>query len=132
MISDEYISYIENAASEYHLCPEMIEAIIEHESSGQANAINGSCKGLMQVNVPYHMERMHRLGVSNIYDPYSNIVVGCDYLAELFEEYDDIGTVLMVYNGSSNAIDRGEAGKYTDYAEKIIERSMELERLHNK
>ena len=86
----------------------------------------------MQINVPCHQERMSRLGVSNIYDPYENITVGCDYLAELFAEYDDIGTVLMIYNGSANAVSMGDSGKHTDYAAEIIERSMELERLHKK
>lgn len=131
-ICDEYVSYIEEISAEYGVCPELIMAIIEHESSGQTNVSNGNCKGLMQIYERYHKDRMQRLGVTDIYDPYGNILVGTDYLMELAEEYEDLATVLMIYNGSSNAVSRGEAGNYTEYAKSIMERSAELERLHGK
>ena len=131
-ISDEYIEYVNEICEEYCICPEMVIAIIEHESRGQADVSNGDCKGLMQVSERWHKDRMERLGVTDLYDPYGNILVGVDYLSELFAEYHDIGTVLMIYNGSSNAVSRGESGDYTDYAESIIERSCELEELHGK
>ena len=38
----------------------------------------------------------------------------------------------MVYNGSKNALERGERADYTEYAEKIIRRSEQLERVHQK
>lgn len=85
-ICDEFLPYINVISNQYHLCPEMVMAIIEHESSGQANASNGNCKGLMQIYEKYHIDRMKKLGVTDSYDPYSNILVGCDYLAELFSE----------------------------------------------
>lgn len=50
----------------------------------------------------------------------------------MFEKYEDIGTVLMVYNGTKNAVRRGEQGDYTKYARKIMQRSRELEGLHGK
>ena len=89
-ISNELLPYIYTISNRYHICPEMVMAIIEHESSGQADGTNGGCKGLMQINEKYHTERMKRLGVTDIYDPYGNILVGCDYLAELFAEYEDM------------------------------------------
>lgn len=104
-------------------------AIIEHESSGQADATNGGCKGLMQINEKYHTERMKRLGVTDIYEPYGNILVGCDYLAELFEEYEDMSVVLMKYNGTPDALARTYEN-CTEYAKNIMSRTMELERLH--
>ena len=82
-ISNEYLPYIKGISNEYHICPEMVMAIIEHESSGQADVKNGGCKGLMQIYEKYHRDRMERLGVEDLYDPYGNILVGCDYLAEL-------------------------------------------------
>jgi soluble lytic murein transglycosylase-like protein len=36
----------------------MVMAIIEHESSGQADAENGGCKGLMQIYEKYHRDRV--------------------------------------------------------------------------
>lgn len=107
-------------------------AIIERESSGQADAVNGDCKGLMQVSERWHKDRMERLGVTDLYDPYGNILVGVDYLSELAVEYDDLGTVLMIYSGSADVIKRGETGDWSDYAKEVVQRSMELERLHGK
>lgn len=131
-ISEEYQTYCEEIGNQYGICPELLEAIMESESSGNATAENGSCKGLMQINMKYHKERMKKLGVTDIYDGRENILLAADYLVELFEEYGDIGTVLMVYNGSSDAIERGAQGDYTEYATKIMKRSEQLERLHGK
>ncbi len=126
------MAYCEEIGRQYGICPELLEAIMESESSGNPKAENGNCKGLMQINVKYHQNRMSRLGVTDIYDARSNILLAADYLAELFMEYGDMGTVLMMYNGSRNALDRGVQADYTEYAEKIIRRSEQLERLHRK
>nr|DAZ50803.1 MAG TPA: hypothetical protein [Caudoviricetes sp.] len=128
-IPNEYLIYIKEISNQYHICPEMVMAIIEHESSGQADAVNGGCKGLMQIYEKYHTDRMKRLDVADIYDPYRNILVGCDYLAELFNEYEDMSVVLMKYNGTSDALTRTYEER-TEYAESIMKRTMELERLH--
>ena len=131
-IPPEYVSYCEEIGDDYGICPELLEAIMESESSGNRWAENGNCKGLMQINMKYHQSRMKILGVSDIYDARGNILLAADYLAELFREYGDLGTVLMLYNGSSDALDRGIRTEYTEYATKIIKRSEQLERLHRK
>ena len=129
----EYIQYCEEAGRAYNVCPELLEAVIEAESGGDPYAVGAAGEtGLMQVYPEYHMGRMGRLGVASLYDPKGNIFVGADYLSELFMEYGDAGTVLMVYNGTENAEGRGSAGDYTDYAEGILGRSAQLERLHRK
>ena len=107
-------------------------AMIEAESSGNPDATNGNCKGLMQVSEKWHTDRMNRLGVSNIYDPYGNILVATDYLFELFEKYGDVGLVLDVYNGNSKAMYNSENGILSDYANKILARSEQLERINGK
>ena len=131
-LSPEIQGYCEEIGEEYSICPELLEALIETESSGNPQATCGNCRGLMQVNESSHKDRMKKLGISNIYDKKGNIIVATDYLLELFEKYEDIGTVLMVYNGTKNAVRRGEQGDYTKYARKIMQRSRELERLHGK
>ena len=126
-ISEEIQQICIEYGDQYDICPELLIAIIERESSGDANAVNGSCKGLMQISEKWHQDRMERLGVSNIFDIHGNILVGCDYLSELFDEYEDVGVVLMVYHGEKNATTKMEL---SDYASGILERSAELERLH--
>ncbi len=132
ILSDEIIGYCEEIGEQYGICSELLQAMIERESTGNPKAENGSCKGLMQVSVKYHKDRMEKLGVEDIFDPYGNILVGADYLSELFNENEDVGLVLMIYNGTSDAKERAERGEYTSYVEKILDRSAELERLHGK
>lgn len=132
-IDEEYQEYCVEIGEMHGICPELLMAMIEAESSGNPKAANGSCKGLMQVSEKWHTDRMKRLGVSDIYDPYGNILVATDYLLELFEKHGDVGMVLMVFNGDSRANDYSE-GKcgLSGYAKKILERSEHLERIHGK
>lgn len=129
-IPAEYQQYCMEIGDRYQVCPELLIAMIEQESAGKPYVSNGACLGLMQVNEYYHADRMARLGVSSLYDPYGNILVGADYLHELFLEYKDTGTVLMVYNGKRNAVSLGAAGDYTDYATIIMKRAAAMEALH--
>lgn len=132
-IDKEYQRHCVEIGEAYCICPELLMAMIEVESSGNPDATNGTCKGLMQVSDKWHTERMERLGVSDIYDPYGNILVATDYLLELFEKYGDVGLVLMIYNGDSKADDFAD-GKcdLSEYAQKILARSEYLERVHGK
>ena len=133
-ISEELlIEYTEEIGQQYGICPELLQAMAERESSLRIYATNGTCKGLMQISEKWHQDRMERLGVTDIYDAYGNILLAADYLAELAEENDDLYYVLMRYNmKKSTAKKLYEAGEYTDYAVGIIERSAELEQLHGK
>lgn len=119
---------------EYGICPELLEAIAYQESHFIETATDAteSCFGLMQIQKISHRERMNDLGVNDLYDIDSNIHVAADYLAELFEQYEDVGTVLMVYHGERNAVQKSEQGIISQYAQEILERSAELERLHGK
>ena len=131
MIPDEYIPYVREISDQYGICPELILSIIEAESSGQSDAVSSvGCIGLMQIQPKFAQERMDKLGVADLYDPYSNILVGVDILAELADKYDDLPTVLMCYNKGeySGAVERAEAGEYSGYATKIMQRTEELEK----
>ena len=129
---EEWEDYIEIIAADYNICPELVEAVIERESSWRPDAVNGSCIGLMQINPEYHAARMERLGVEDLLDPYDNILVGTDFLAELFREYGDIYAVLMYYNAGYDGLREWRAEKYSDYAVEVAARSAELERAHGK
>lgn len=110
------------------IAPELLEAIIWKESRFQPEAVNKSCKGLMQVNTGCHKKRMDRLGVSDIYDPEGNIAVGSDYLRELFEAHEDTATVLELYNGDGSAA--ADQTRDSAYAKKVMAISTALERSH--
>ena len=129
---ENWLDYIEIVCEDKHICPELVEAAIEDESSWNPKAKNGDCIGLMQVSESCHRDRMARLGVTDLTDPYDNILVGVDYLSELFERYEDVGAVLMKYNGDSRLPEYLETGEMSEYAEKILTRAAELERMHGK
>lgn len=77
----------------------LVLAMIEVESGYKwdADSTEGS-KGYMQVNVKWHKDRMDRLNVDNVQNPYFNIMVGVDYLAELQGRFDTEAEVLTAYN----------------------------------
>lgn len=132
---DEVMKYLEDTCEAYEISPELVQAIIERESKWNPGARNGRCIGIMQIDPSWHVVRMRRLGVNDLTDTKQNILVGVDYLHELFEEYKDVYAVLMFYNGrysSRYGIRAYMDGRYSEYAEKVISRAMELEILHGK
>ena len=116
----------------YDICPELLMAMIEAESSGNPKAENGDCKGLMQISERWHTGRMAEIGAYDIWSETDNIHIGANYLHELFNRYEDVALVLMVYNGESDAVEKAEKGYISDYARKILDRSAELERWKGK
>ena len=88
----------------------------------------------MQVNATTHKQRFVDAGWSSSEwsDAYKNRYVGDDYLHDLFEEYEDAATVLMIYHGEKNAVSKGKSGNISSYATGILERSEELERIHGR
>ena len=64
---------------------------------------------------------MKRLGVTDLTNGYQNIMVGIDYLAELFAEYHDPAQVLDAYNGQLHSDEWYEAGNMSKYSRRILE-----------
>ena len=97
---------------------ELALAVIEQET-GYRNATgdDGQSVGYMQVQAKWHGERMERLGVDDLTDPFGNFRVGCDYLAELLSKY-SMAEALTAYNS-------GKPGN-SAYADEVLAR---LERL---
>ena len=131
-ISDDAYEYCYQIGNQYNICPELLMAVIEKESSGKSNATNGGCVGLMQVSARWHKDRMLRLGATDLYCERDNILVAADYLSELFQKYKEPSLVLDIYNGNSKAMWNYENGVISDYAGYILNRAIELERLHGK
>ena len=133
-VPEEIYEYAEIIGDEFNICPELLMALAERESCFQADAENGPCKGLLQVNATTHKQRFVDAGWSSSEwsDAYKNMYVGADYLHDLFEQYEDPGIVLGIYHGERNAVSKGKSGRLSSYVTKILERSEELERIHGK
>lgn len=126
-LSAEIVEICTEVGEDYGICPELLMALIEKESSGHADAQNGSCKGLCQISERWHSDRMERLGIDDIYDPESNIRLCADYLTEMGAEYQDIAIVLGHYHG-----EKSPEVTISNYTTWILERSEELEKAHGK
>lgn len=120
---------------EYNICPEFLIAVAKRESEFNPEAVNGSCVGLMQVSLRWHTDRMERCQVTEeeMWTVDGSMHVAADYLAELFEEYEDAALVLMIYNGDSRAELFAQGGcSMSSYASDILTYSKELEEKHGK
>ena len=118
---------------QYNMCPEVIQSMCFKESIFNPRAENGGCIGIMQVNPVWHTDRMARLGVTDLYDTGSNMLVGVDYLHELILQYEDISVALMKYNGDSHAEGLMAGSEdVSEYADDILRISAELERENGK
>ena len=81
----------------------------------------GKSFGYMQVQPRWHKERMDRYGVTDLMDPYSNFLVGCDYLAELAGKERGIRWMLHAYNGGpAYANEMAKVGKVSQYAKDVL------------
>lgn len=121
--SDIVVQITNEIGPMYGLDPKLLQAIIFTESSNNPYAVNpaGTCYGYMQVNPRWHYDKMERLGVTDLFDQYGNILVGTDVLVELLNHYDwNLALALMVYNGDSRAFWLNEIGEYSDYVKKIF------------
>ncbi|MGN1158228.1 MAG: transglycosylase SLT domain-containing protein [Agathobacter sp.] len=116
---------------EYHIAPELLIAIIERESGGDANAVNPvtGCMGPMQLHPAYADYYLEKAGCSDPFNPEHNIRAGCEILTEKFEQYIDLPLVLMKYHGESKAISRFKSGKYSKYCIEIMERMEEMQEI---
>lgn len=100
---DLYISYIQKAHDLYF--PNLDVAIVQAVMKCESNYIptvgsSAGAVGLMQVLPKYHAWRMSKYGLSDIWDPWTNIVVGMDFMNESYQKYGNYYGVLKAYNNS--------------------------------
>lgn len=93
---------------------ELALAVIAQETGFRnVTGDDGASCGYMQIQEQWHRDRMARLGVTDLMDPFGNFRVGCDYLAELLDQY-SLEEALTAYNS-------GRPGK-SPYADSVIQR----------
>ena len=121
--SDDLQLHIIRVAESYGIDPAIIFAICYRESSYHPDSIGdyGNSFGLMQIQPKWHSDRMIRLGCTDLLDPYQNVIVGIDFLAEQRTRYGgDISKALVAYNAGHYS------GTITMYAKKVLAKAEEL------
>jgi soluble lytic murein transglycosylase-like protein len=99
-----YDPIISTAAAQHGVQPALIKAVINAESSFNANAVSpAGAKGLMQLMD----DTGQGLGVTDPFDAEQNIQGGTKFLAYLLNKYDGSeATALAAYNAGPGRIDR--------------------------
>ncbi len=130
-LDDELQDYIIETGEERGVDPAIIIAMIERESQFDIDVIGdrGKAFGLMQIHPRWHSDRMEKLGVTDLLDPYQNVTVGIDIMAELLDRGESVEWALMAYNGGYAHANRHiEAGTLSGYATDVLEFAEGLER----
>lgn len=98
-----YRDEINKNAKKYGIAPALIASLINTESSFNKNVISPKgAVGLMQI-LP--STAMYIIGEEvNLFDAKINIAVGTEYLAYLYEKFEDITTALFAYNAGEGNV----------------------------
>lgn len=122
-LDEELQLHIINQAEAHGIDPAIIFAMAFRESSYRADAIGdgGAALGLLQVWPRWHSDRMDKLGCTDLLDPFQNVTVAVDYLAEQINRYNgDVAKALTAYNSGHYK------GTITTYAKKVLATADEL------
>lgn len=118
----EFQRYVVNTAQSYGIDPALVLAVIHYETGGTYDPFalgdDGNSFGLMQVWASEHTERMERLGVTDLYDPYQNVLVGCDILAEVIGWDNGLEWALSFYHGAG--------GNQCSYSRLVLDKADEF------
>ena len=100
-LSARFQKYIDGKCKSYGISTNVVMGCIRTESNFQTQIMgdNGKAYGLMQVQKQWHKARMKKVGATDLLNPYDNVAVGIDYLAELYGIYGNYHKALMAYNG---------------------------------
>lgn len=104
----KYSAYVEKYAEEYNLDENLVYSIIKAESKFNEKALSRrGAKGLMQIadiTRDWAIEELELNDDIDIYDPETNIRVGCWYLNTLYKEFGKTELVIAAYNGGSGNV----------------------------
>lgn len=117
---DLYRFYIFQIHEQYYpdVDPYVALAVLEIESNYKPNLTSSAgAVGLMQWIPKWHAYRMAKFHLSDMWDPYTNIIVGMDYLNDLYLSTGSWREALYGYNHS------------TSYVDAVLEKANELRRV---
>lgn len=131
-LSCELQDLVFTMCDKYGLPYKIVLSVIYHESTYRPHLIgdSGAAYGLMQVQPKWHLARMAKYGIysnEELFDPFSNVCVGIDYLGELYRVGKGLEWTLMAYNGGPDYADALTArGVTSKYAESVIAYSITI------
>lgn len=131
-ISTAYQDHIFNLCEKYGIAPEIVIAVIERESNYDTHAVgdNGKSVGLMQIQEHNHLDRIEKLGVTDLFDAIDNVEVGVDYLAQcITRNGGNLEMALMSYNAGQKGAETNyfSKGIYSNaYSQKVLEKAQIL------
>lgn len=100
---DLYRFYAEQINEQYYpnVPVDLVMAIMKVESNYRPNAgSNAGAVGLMQVIPRYHQHRVAKYCLTDLWDPYTNIICAMDLLNERYEVHGNWRSALFDYNHS--------------------------------
>lgn len=125
--------YIIETCKEYQINPSIVIAMCFYESSFNADVVgdNGESMGLMGISPRWCWPEMEKLNCPDMKDPYQNVTVGIDILAQKMAKYDgNPEMALMSYNAGDAGAHRlwFDKGIYsTTYSSNIMNMSFALD-----
>lgn len=106
---DLYIFYIAQIIEQYYnnVDPYVALAVLECESDYNPHEYSyAGAVGLMQVIPKYHAWRIDKHGLDDLWDPYTNIICGIDFLSELYAKHGNWSRALFGYNASTAYVNK--------------------------
>ncbi len=108
----KYSDIVEKYAAVYCLDDHFVYSVIKAESNFNADAVSHKgAKGLMQITDSTGRWAAEMIGIegyedSMLFDPDTNIKIGCWYLNRLIEQYGNRDTAVAAYNAGSGNVSR--------------------------
>lgn len=124
-LTDELQIFIHETCAEYGVDFRLVLAIISVESSFRCNAYNETtdCCGLMQINRVNLPVLREKLGVTDLFSAYENVIGGIYLLRDALNYDGDTEHALMIYNcGIGSAKKLFYKGIHsTEYSRKVLD-----------
>ncbi|MGN0178923.1 MAG: lytic transglycosylase domain-containing protein [Monoglobaceae bacterium] len=107
----KYEHFVETYAAKFELEPSLVYGVIRTESDFDVYAVSSAqAKGLMQITDETGKDCAKKLKLTKysddmLFDPETNIMLGCYYLSSLIKKYEHIENALAAYNGGPGNAD---------------------------
>ena len=106
----KYHDLVQLYSEKFNLDPYLVLSIIKAESNFKPDAVSPkNARGLMQISEKtgkWGAEKLKLMDYTkeDLFDPETNIYIGCWYLSVLYSEFSDMDIVLAAYNGGSGNV----------------------------